>query len=173
MRFDKRTPVTANRQAQLNEFFAQAQDYHLILQGINCMATICRLKMIASCVSMILSTLRMPEICEASPKIICEDRDFQIALPMVPGPIIRPVKVFTQLPEEESRSPKEPQAEVSGCFAQEFNRQKYLEVANTMSIQTKVTLPPLCNQALSHETHDQYIHISFEKTQNSKETKDE
>lgn len=75
--------LTAEQQEQFNAFFEQIQNTYLSLQGLDYMATIRRLGLIAFRIAMILSALRIMEHGDLPERIICEERDFQTTLEMV------------------------------------------------------------------------------------------
>lgn len=169
--------LTADQQAQFNEFFAQVQDHYLTLQGIDYMATIRRLGLIAFRISMILSALRILETGDTSTKIVCEERDFQTALAMVRVLIKHSAKVFTELPEDEKpKSRKNRKQKFLDALPKIFNRQKYLEVAKEMNIPDKTAegyITEFAKKGLIHrEQHDHYINSSIEETQDSQEAGD-
>ena len=169
--------LTADQQAQFNVFFAQVQDHYMTLQGIDYMATIRRLGLIAFRISMILSALRILETGDTSTQIICEERDFQAALAMVRVLVKHSAKVFTELPEDVKPSPrKNRKQKFLDALPQEFNRQKYLEVAKQMNIPDKTAegyITEFGKSGLIHrEKQDHYINLNSQETQDSQEVKD-
>ncbi len=86
--------LTADQQDQ---FFGQIQEKYMSIQGIDYMATIRKLGLIAYRFCMIFSALR---IMETSSKMICEKRDFQASLAMVKVLVKHSSKVFVELPED-------------------------------------------------------------------------
>ncbi len=169
--------LTADQQAQFNEFFAQVQDHYVTLQGIDYMATIRRLGLIAFRISMILSALRILETGDTSTQIICEERDFQTALAMVKVLVKHSAKVFTELPEDVKPSPrKNRKQKFLDALPQEFSRQKYLEVAKQMNIPDKTAegyITEFGKSGLIHrEKQDHYINLNSQETQDSQEVKD-
>ncbi|MCB0538129.1 MAG: DUF3987 domain-containing protein [Bacteroidetes bacterium] len=169
--------LTADQQAQFNVFFAQVQDHYMTLQGIDYMATIRRLGLIAFRISMILSALRILETGDTSTQIICEERDFQVALAMVRVLVKHSAKVFTELPEDVKPSPrKNRKQKFLDALPQEFSRQKYLEVAKQMNIPDKTAegyITEFGKSGLIHrEKQDHYINLNSQETQDSQEVKD-
>lgn len=170
--------LTADQQAQFNGFFAQVQDHYMTLQGIDYMATIRRLGLIAFRISMILSALRILETGDTSTQVICEERDFQTALAMVRVLVKHSAKVFTELPEDVKPSPrKNRKQKFLDALPLEFNRQKFLEVAKQMNIPDKTAegyITEFGKSGLVHrEKQDHYININYQETQDSKEIKEE
>ena len=156
--------LTADQQEQFNQFFGQIQEKYLNLQGLDYMATIRRLGLIAFRISMIFSALRIMEMryikydknigafdsttgeilsnsCQTgdtSKKLICEERDFQASLSMVKVLVKHSSKVFRELPQEEPKPTRMNKKEkFLYALPHTFNRQKYLEVAKAMNIPAK------------------------------------
>ena len=169
--------LTADQQAQFNVFFAQVQDHYMTLQGIDYMATIRRLGLIAFRISMILSALRILETGDTSTQIICEERDFQVALAMVRVLVKHSAKVFTELPEDVKPSPrKNRKQKFLDALPQEFNRQKYLEVAKQMNIPDKTAegyITEFGKSGLIHrEKQDHYINLNIQENKEVKDSQD-
>lgn len=148
------------------------------LQGLDYMATIRRLGLIAYRISMIFSALRIMETGDTSHELICEERDFQASLSMIKVLVKHSSKVFGDLPQEEPKPTRMNKKEkFLYALPPNFNRQKYLEVAKVMSIPAKTAEGYIANFVKSllihREAHDQYINTSLEESQDSKETKDE
>jgi len=195
--------LTADQQEQFNQFFGQIQEKYMNLQGLDYMATIRRLGLIAFRISMIFSALRIMEMrhikydknigafdsttgeilsnsCQTgdtSKKLICEERDFQAALEMVKVLVKHSSKVFGELPQEESKPSRMNKKEkFLYALPYNFNRQKYLEVANTLSIPAKTAegyITTFAKSGLIHrESQDNYINTSLEDVQDSKDAED-
>lgn len=156
--------LTADQQEQFNQFFSEIQEKYLNLQGLDYMATIRRLGLIAFRFCMLFSALRileMPHIQfnkngvafdgstgeiynfghqtgDTSNKLICEQRDFNTTLEMIKVLIIHSSKVFSELPAEEQKpSRKNRKEKFLYALPKNFNRQKYLEVAKSLKIPAK------------------------------------
>jgi len=169
--------LTADQKAHFNQFFAQVQDQYIALQGLDYMATVRRLGLIAFRISMILSALRILETGDTSAQVICEERDFQAAISMVKVLVKHSSKVFNELPEDVKPSPrKNRKQKFLDALPQEFNRQKYLEVANQMSIPDKTAegyITEFGKSGLIHrEKQDHYINLTIQETQDIKDAKD-
>src|SRR5690606_22663679 len=99
--------------------------------------------------------------------LICEERDFQAALSMVKVLVKHSSKVFSELPQEEQK-PKRLNKKEKFLYAlpHTFNRQKYLEIAKTMSIPAKTAegyITTFIKSNLIHrESQDNYINTSIE-----------
>lgn len=77
-------------------------------------------------------------------------------------------KVFGELPQEEPRPTRRNKKEkFLYALPYNFNRQKYLEVANALSIPAKTAEGYIANfvksELIHREAHDQYINISIEE----------
>jgi len=169
--------LTADQQEQFNQFFEQIQEKYMSLQGLDYMATIRRLGLIAYRICMIFSALRLMERSQISQKLICEERDFQASLAMVKVLVQHSRKVFCELPQEESRPMRMNKKEkFLYALPKTFNRHKYLEVAKAMGIPAKTAEGYIANFVKSglihHEAHDQYINTSIEENKEIKDSKE-
>src|SRR5690554_475340 len=131
--------LTADQQEQFNQFFSDIQGKYLNLQGLDYMATIRRLGLIAFRFCMLFSALRILETGDTSNKLICEERDFQTALAMIKVLVKHFSKVFCELPQEETKPTRMNRKEkFLYALPRNFNRQKYLEVAKKLNIPAKI-----------------------------------
>ena len=170
--------LTADQQDQFNQFFGQIQEKYMSIQGIDYMATIRRLGLIAYRFCMIFSALRIMETGETSSKMICEERDFQTALTMIRVLIKHSSKVFSELPED---TPKPKRLNRKEKFLSQlpkrFNRQKYLETATSLNIPHKTAegyITDFCKSGLVHrESQDNYMNTSIEDVEDIKEIKED
>ena len=169
--------LTADQQDQFNKFFGEVQEKYMSIQGIDYMATIRRLGLIAYRFCMIFSALRIMETGETSSKMICEERDFQNALAMIRVLIKHSSKVFSELPED---TPKPKRLNRKEKFLSQlpkhFNRQKYLETATNLNIPHKTAegyITDFCKSGLVHrESQDNYINTSIEEIEDIKDAKE-
>ncbi len=169
--------LSADQQEQFNQFFGRIQEKYMNLQGLDYMATIRRLGLIAYRICMICSALRIMETGDTSRKLICEERDFQAALSMVKVLVKHSSKVFVELPQEEPKPTRLNKKEkFLYALPRNFNRQKYLEVATSMSIPAKTAegyITAFIKSNLIHrESQDNYLNTSLEEVQDSKEIKE-
>jgi hypothetical protein len=154
--------LSAEQQEQFNTFFREIQNTYLSLQGIDYMATVRRLGLIAFRMAMILSALRIMESGELSERIICEERDFQASLAMCKVLVKHASKVFSELPEDKPLPRRKNQKEkfLDGLPAS-FNRQSYLSIAASLNIPDKTAegyITEFCKKGLLHrEKQDHYI----------------
>jgi hypothetical protein len=168
---------STDQQEQFNQFFGQVQEKYLNLQGLDYMATIRRLGLIAYRICIIFSALRILETGESSRKLICEQRDFQTALEMVKVLVKHASKVFRELPAIEPRAIRLNKKEkFLYALPRNFNRQKYIEVATALNIPAKTAegyITAFFKSGLIHrESQDNYINTSLEEIQDLKDAKD-
>lgn len=175
---------TAEQQEQFNAFFAQIQATYLSLQGLNYMATIRRLGIIAFRFAMILSALRIMEHGDLPERIICEERDFQSTLEIIRVLVKHASKVFSELPEDAPLPKRKNQTEkFLDALPASFNRQDYLKIATAMSIPDKTAegyITMFSKKGLIHrEKQDHYLNLNTKPappqaggSQDFKETKE-
>ncbi len=169
--------LTLDQKQQFNQLFTEIQQRYLGLQGNDYMATVRRLGLIAFRISMILSALRIMETGDISSTIVCEDKDFQAALEIVKVLVKHSSKVFSELPEETNLPKRQNRKEkFLGLLPVSFNRQKYLEVARSLSISDKTAegyITDFCKHNLLHREHqDKYINNSIKENEEVKEVED-
>jgi len=160
--------LTADQQGQFNQFFGDIQMKYLNIQGIDYMATIRRLGLIAFRIGMIFSALRILETGDTSNKIICEERDFQTVLLMIKVLVIHSSKVFGELPQEEIKPTRLNRKEkFLYALPKNFNRQKYLDIAKELNIPAKTAegyITGFVKSNLIHrEQQDNYTNLSIEE----------
>jgi hypothetical protein len=154
--------LTSSQEQQFNQFFEQVQQAYLNLQGLDYIATVRRLGLVAFRIAMILSALRIMEHGDFPELIICEDQDFQTTLEMIKVLVKHASKVFSELPEEKQLPKRRNQKErFLDALPKEFNRQGYLNIAASMSIPEKTAegyIAEFCKKGLlHHEKKDHYI----------------
>ena len=160
------------QQEQFNNFFAQIQNQYITIQGLDYMATVRRLGLIAFRLAMVLSVLRIPETGELPEQLVCNDTDFEVVLTMIKILVKHSAIVFSELPEE-IKPPKRKNRKEK--FLEQlplhFNRQKYLEAAKSLSIPNKTAegyITEFVKKELIHrESQDQYINSFLENESNS------
>lgn len=170
--------LTVDQQEQFNKFFAHIQTKYINLQGLDYMATIRRLGLIAFRFCMLFSALRILETGDISNKLVCEQRDFNTALEMIKVLIIHSSKVFSELPEEEQKPTRKNRKEkFLYALPKNFNRQKYLEIAKSLKIPAKTAegyITGFIKSNLIHrEQQDNYINLSIEENKDVEEIKEE
>jgi hypothetical protein len=156
------------QQIQFNYFFSQVQTRYITIQGLDYMATVRRLGLIAFRLAMVMSVLRIPDTGELPEQIICNDQDFNSVLVMIKVLVKHSSKVFSELPEE-AKPPKRKNRKEKFLeqLPMNFNRQKYLEVAKSLTIPDKTAegyITEFVKKELIHrESQDQYINSFLEK----------
>ncbi|MBK6285718.1 MAG: DUF3987 domain-containing protein [Draconibacterium sp.] len=126
------------QQIQFNTFFSQVQNKYITIQGLDYMATVRRLGLIAFRLAMVLSVLRIPETGELPAQIICDEQDFQIVIEMIKVLVKHSGKVFSELPSDLKPTKRKNRKEkFLEQLPKTFNRQKYLETAASLSIPNK------------------------------------
>lgn len=127
--------VTDQQHEQFNVFFTQLQDKYLMLQGMDYMATIRRLGLIAFRIAMIFTTLRILETGDFSEKQVCSDVDFQVALSMVRILVRHSSHVFSELPEDvQQAKPKDRKEQFLEKLPEKFTHQEFIDLAKSLSI---------------------------------------
>jgi len=159
--------LTAEQKAQFNQFFAHIQDQQIAIQGLDYLATVRRMGLIAFRISMIFSALRILETGDTSTQVICEERDFQAAISMVRVLVKHSSKVFNELPEDEKPpSRKNRKQKFLEALPKNFNRQKYLEVAKALNVADKTAegyITEFAKKGLIHrEMQDHYLNLSVD-----------
>lgn len=92
--------LTNEQQDAFNTFFSQMQDKYLVLKGLDYLAIIRRLGLIAFRLMMILTAMRIPETGDFSVKQQCREEDFESALAIIKVLVRHASHVVSQLPEE-------------------------------------------------------------------------
>jgi hypothetical protein len=132
--------LTPEQQVQFNQFFTIVQDTYVSLKGIDYLATVRRLGLIAFRISMIFSALRLMEHGVFPKLLVCEDRDFQIALSMTRILVKHAAKVFSELPEEEPLIKRNNRKErFFKCLPREFSWKEFMAIGLRMGIPDRTT----------------------------------
>ena len=126
--------LTPSQRKEFNDFFTQLQDKYLSLQGMDFMATIRRMALIAFRMAMILTTLRIMESKNYSKKLECSDSDFQRVLSMVGVLIQHSGHVFSEMPGNKSPMIKDKKEQFLEMLPEMFTKQDYIDVAKSLSI---------------------------------------
>ncbi len=169
--------LTVDQQEQFNSFFSKTQGKYITLQGLDYMATIRRLGLIAYRFCMLFSALRVLETGDISNKIVCEERDFQASLEIIKVLVVHSSKVFSELPEEEQKpSRKNRKERFLHNLPATFNRQTYLEVAKNLNLPAKTAegyITGFIKANLIHrERQDSYLNLTLEENKDTEEVKE-
>jgi hypothetical protein len=130
--------LSIDQRQRFNEFFSGIQKEYLDIFGNDYMATVRRLGLIAFRMGMILTALRIIDTKSYKSNLECAAEDFETVISMTETLIKHSGKVFSELPEDHSLpKQKNKKEKFLEALPQEFNRQKYLEVASVLSISVK------------------------------------
>jgi hypothetical protein len=161
--------LSTAQEIQFNNFFEKVQTKYISLQGLDYIATVRRLGLIAFRIAMILSALRILETGDFPNQIICEDQDFKTTIAIIEILVQHASKVYSELPNDVIPTKRPNRKEkFLNQLPKNFNRQKYLEVANSLNIPDKTAEGYITdffkNRLIHRESHDQYINLSIEET---------
>jgi hypothetical protein len=131
--------LTPAQQDTFNEFFHSIQETYLGIYGVEYLASIRRLGLIAFRLAMILSTLRLMEKDNLKGNVIeCSDEDLQTVLSIIKVLVKHSCKVFSELPEEVKVVPRKSRKEkFFEALPKEFNHKKMVEISNNIDIPEK------------------------------------
>ena len=166
--YDIQFVLSMEQQRQFNTFFRQVQKKYLSLQGIDYMATVRRLGLIAFRISMLFTAMRIMETGEYGEKLHCDDQDLESALAIVQVLARHSSRVFSELPLEATAPRRKNRKErFLESLPGNFNRQKYLAVARELSIPEKSAegyITDFCKSNLIHrEHHDHYFNPAIKE----------
>jgi|LSQX01.2.fsa_nt_gb hypothetical protein len=161
---------TKKQQTQFNKFFNTVQMDYAHCFGLDIVASIRRLGLIAFRVSMILSTLRVFEHGSLSyggngSVMVCTDEDFQSTMTMIKTLLIHTSKVYKDLipPVNTALSSSQPtkiRQRFCDSLPAHFDRQTYLSIAKQLNIPEKTAdkyIKSFCLKgAVNHEAHGKY-----------------
>jgi len=169
--------LTTDQKEKFNTFFSQTQDFYISIHGLDYLGAIRRLGLIAYRTCMIFSALRILESGDASPLLVCEERDFVATLAMIKVLVKHSSKVFSELPLERKPTHRQNRKEkYLHSLPINFTRQNYIEAAKRFSIPDKTAegyITDFIKNGLVHrEHHDHYINLAIQETQDSQEVKD-
>lgn len=174
---ESRFSFTFEQQKQFNKVFENLQDSYHKLLGDEYMATVRRLGLIAFRIALILSILRIMETGDLSRKIICDERDFNIAMSIIQILIVHAKKVFDDLPVQITppKRMNRKQKFYDG-LPKTFNRKQYVDVAEQMQIPDKSAqgyITSFIKDGLLHrEKNDEYVKLLNEDFEDVKDAKD-
>lgn len=153
------------QQTQFNTFFDSVQKEYADCFGLDIVASIRRLGLIAFRTSMILSALRILEHGSISSPMVCSDKDFQSTIAMINTLLKHTSKVYQDLMPsvETARTSSEP-TQIRQTFYDnlpaDFDRQTYLSIAKQLKIAEKTAdkyIKSFCLKGtVNHEAHGRY-----------------
>ncbi|HAH25077.1 MAG TPA: DNA primase [Prolixibacteraceae bacterium] len=157
--------MTDEQHKQFNAFFAQVQEKYLMLQGMDYIATIRRLGLIAFRIAMIFTALRIPETGDFSQKQFCSEVDFQNTLAMIQILIKHSSQVFSELPEDAvPAKPKDRKEQFLDQLPEKFSCKEYLDLGRSLSIQERTAfryITLFCDKGwICKDQKDSYIKIT-------------
>ena len=166
--------LTAEQQQKFNEFFSEIQQMYITLKGLDYMASVRRLGLVAFRLAMILSVLRIMEHGEIPEKMICENQDFNTVISMIRVLVIHSAKVYSELPQEvRPKKQLTKKQKFLSDLPRNFNRQKYLEVAEKFGIPGKTAEGYIAgfkkDGLIHHESQDNYINLTIADSEEIKE----
>jgi hypothetical protein len=142
--------LSNEQQDAFNAFFARMQDKYLVLQGLDYLAIIRRLGLIAFRLMMILTAMRLPETGDFSVKQSCLEEDFEAALEMINVLVRHASFIVSQLPVEAVSERRANKKELFfDALPEKFTYKEFVELAGSLSIQ--------------HRTAERYIRTFCEK----------
>jgi len=158
--------LTAEQEDAFHTFFTQVQEKYLLLQGLDYMATVRRLGLIAFRLAMVLSTVRLLESGDFSDKQVCTEADFQCALSMIKILIKHSSHVFSELPEDvKPSSRKNKKEQFLEQLPLHFDRKGYLDLAKRLGINEKTAegyIAKFCEKGLVfREQQGNYINLTI------------
>src|SRR5574344_2002250 len=161
---------TKSQQTQFNTFFSGIQKEYAELLGLDIVASIRRLGLIAFRISMILSTLRILEHGSINSPMVCTDTDFQSTISMITVLLKHTAKVYQELMPPSPLSfgegsgvrpePTQIRQTFYDTLPADFDRQTYLSIAQQLKIADKTAekyIKAFCEkQTIIHEAHGRY-----------------
>ena len=127
--------MTQEQHTQFNAFFSQIQEKYLMLQGVDYIATVRRLGLIAFRIAMIFTALRISESGDFSQRQYCSEDDFQNTLAMIRILVKHSSQVFSELPaDDKPTKPKDRKEQFLDKLPIEFTHQGFIDIAKSLSI---------------------------------------
>lgn len=157
--------LSDEQQDAFNNFFARMQDKYLVLQGLDYLAIIRRLGLIAFRMMMILTAMRIPETGDFSTAQQCSEEDFQTALSIISVMVRHASYIIAQLPEEvkpEKRGNKKER--FFEGLGEKFTRKDFLALAKSFNIADRTAdkyIGEFCSKGLiNREQTNEYVKIA-------------
>jgi len=163
-----RFALSGQQQKQFNAYFDSIQQQYHSQFGDSFIGTIRRLGLSTFRIAMILTTLRLlPSPVERGRGrgvLSCNDTDFNTALSITKTLIHHAALIFQQLPAETPDHTRNtnPQQRLLQSLPQEFDRKKYLEIANQLNIPNK-TAEKQVERYLQTNLIERIAHGSYRK----------
>lgn len=153
--------LTEKQKDRFNSYFSQLQGKYLVLQGMDSIAIIRRLGLMAFRMMMVLTAMRIPETGDFSPFQQCMDEDFESVLSII-GVLVRHASyVLSQLPPVvktiKGQNSKE---RFFDSLTGKFSRQDYVALGKSMDISERTAqnyISSFCDKGLIlREQRDTY-----------------
>ena len=163
--------LTQEQKDQFHQFFTQVQDKYIVLNGMDYMATIRRLGLIAFRMAMVLTTLRLLETGDPAEKIVCSDQDFHSVLSLVQVLVKHASHVYAQLPEEVKITKRRNKKEMFlDRLPERFTNQEFISISKSLLIADRTAnryIATFCDKGLiCRESVGSYLNLSFVKKGN-------
>lgn len=130
-----RFALREDQQKEFNAFFARMQDKYLVLQGLDYVAIIRRLGLMAFRIMMILTAMRIPETGDFSTCQQCNDEDFQTSLSIIKVMVLHASYIVSQLPTEEKTEKRgNKKSKFYEGLGERFTTKDFVELAKGFSI---------------------------------------
>jgi len=160
--------LTPEQHEQFNAFFSQVQEKYLGLQGMEYLATIRRLGLIAFRLAMILTALRILETGNFTQKQECTDNDFQRVLSMIRVLIRHSSHVFSQLPAiNQSAKLRDKKEQFLDQLPGKFTYPEFIELAKNLWIAPRTAegyISQFCEKELiRRECQGLYTNLMMQK----------
>ena len=160
--------LTPEQDEQFNDFFDKLQDKYIALQGMDFLATVRRLGLIAFRMAMILTTLRIMESGNFNQKMECQDSDFQRVLSMVRVLVRHSSHVFSQLPAiNKSAKPRDKKEQFLDQLPEKFTYPEFIELAKNLWIAPRTAegyISQFCGKGLiRRESQGLYTNLMLQK----------
>ena len=160
--------MTQDQHTEFNAFFSQIQEKYLMLQGVDYIATVRRMGLIAFRIAMIFNALRILESGDFSQKQYCSEDDFQNTLAMIRILVKHSSQVFSELPADEKPvKPKDRKEQFLDSLPERFTRPIYLEMAKRLEIHEKSAnryINEFCDKGyIFRESQGVYRNLSLEQ----------
>ncbi len=130
--------LTPNQQNKFNQFFAEKQNLYVAIQEDNIVGTVRRLGLTAFRMMMVFTALRITEEGEITTHLTCSDTDFENTLNIIETLLKHSSYVFNQIAKQSHQpKPKKRKELFLEQLPYEFNRQTYVNIAQSLGIPDK------------------------------------
>lgn len=154
--------LSLSQETTFNNFFAQKQNLYITIQDEDIVSSVRRLGLTAYRIMMVLSSIRIMDDGDISPKLVCSDTDFNTVLKMIDVLLKHSSHVFTQIASLPYISkPKHKKEQFLEKLPHTFNRQNYVSLAISLGITDKSSqrfIRDFVNNGIIEKpSHDSYI----------------